>query len=556
VYFDTAVAIILLILFGRLLESRAKYRASDAIRRLMDLQPRRARVLRDGVEQEIDAEEVRAGDEVVVRPGERIPVDGTVLSGSTSVDESVITGEPLPVQRAEGDRVTGGTVNKEGSIRFRAEAVGEDTMLAHIIRLVEEAQGSKAPVQGLVDRIASIFVPVVIAIAIVTFIAWFVFSGAPFTVSLIHFIAVLIIACPCALGLATPTAIIVGVGRGAEKGILIRNAESLEKARAVSHVLFDKTGTITTGHPSVASVHCSGDVTQNELLALAASAESPSEHPVGRAIVAEAKERQLPLSEPESFQYSPGTGIIAFIGGDAVMAGNAALMREYAVAGVDGALPDSVRASGATPVYVARNGHLVGVLALSDTVRDTSRAAVQALRDRGLTPVMLTGDTETAARHIAAQAGIDEVIAGVRPEQKAAHVAALQDAGHPVAMVGDGINDAPALATADIGIAMGSGTDVAMESADITLMHGDLGAVVEAIALSEATLRKIHQNLFWAFIYNVIGIPLAAFGVLNPMIAAAAMAFSSVSVVSNSLLLRRAVPEEKSLSPRRKDAKD
>ena len=538
VYFDTSVAIIALILLGRVLESRAKYSASDAIRKLMDLQPRHALVVRNGEELEIAADDVVTGDEFIVRPGERIPVDGIVLSGSTSIDESMITGEPLPVSRQAEDRVTGGTVNKEGSIRCRAEAVGGDTVLAHIIRMVEDAQGSKAPVQGLVDRIASVFVPVVIGVAMLTFIAWFVAGEAPFTASLIHSIAVLIIACPCALGLATPTAIIVGVGRGAEKGILIRNAESLERARKMDVVLFDKTGTITTGHPSVTAIHLIADIPEEEFLAIAGSAELSSEHPIGKAVVEAARGRGLQLIRPDSFEYSPGSGVIAFLNGDAIMAGNTALMREYAVSGTDD-LPPAFASTGATPVFVSRNGHMLGILALSDTVRETARAAVLALRDRGLTPVMLTGDTETAARHIAAAAGIEEVIAGVRPDGKAAHVAMLQNQGKSVAMVGDGINDAPALAMADIGIAMGGGTDVAMESADITLMHGDLGSVVEAIALSEATLRKIRQNLFWAFIYNVIGIPLAAFGVLSPMIAAAAMAFSSVSVVSNSLLLRR-----------------
>lgn len=541
VYFDTTATIITLILLGRWLEAKAKGRATDAIRKLIGLQPRTARVLRDGEEMEIPTRDVRPGDRVLVRPGERIPVDGTVIGGASSVDESMISGEPLPVEKGEGDRSMGGTVNQEGSLTLEATAVGSDTVLGHIVRMVDEAQGSKAPVQKLVDRVAAVFVPIVIAVAIVTFLIWYVLLGAAFTTALLYFIAVLIIACPCALGLATPAAIIVATGVGAERGILIRDAESLERSSDTTTLVLDKTGTLTAGAPVVEEIITFGGMDEAALLTLAGSAELPSEHPLGEAVVACARQRELNLLQPESFQYETGMGVLSFVAGDAVLLGNAALMDTYAVR-----IPHDERLTartdaGSTLLFIAMNGNLVGVLSLSDLPRASSSTVVEGWKRQGLDVIMLTGDTEQAARRIAREVGIEHIIAGVRPDEKADHVSSLRSAGKIVAMVGDGINDAPALASADVSIAMGSGTDVAMETADITLMKSDLRGVDEAMRLSRATLRKIRQNLFWAFIYNVIGIPLAAIGILTPMIAAAAMAFSSVSVVSNSLLLRRQV---------------
>ncbi len=539
VYFDTAATIITLILLGRWLEARAKGRATDAIRKLIGLQPRTARVIRNGEEMEVPTGDVRRGDRVLVRPGDRIPVDGTVIAGASSVDESMISGEPLPVEKGVGDSAVGGTVNQEGSLTLEATAVGADTVLGHIVRMVDEAQGSKAPVQKLVDRIASVFVPVVILLAVLTFIVWMLLPGVTFTTAMLHFIAVLIIACPCALGLATPAAIMVGVGVGADLGILIKDAESLERAKTVDTVVLDKTGTVTEGRPSVAAIVPHGEMTQEQVLTLAASAETPSEHPLGTAVLREARARGLSLRTPDSFQYEPGAGVTAFIDGDAVQVGNAALLESYAVKLPGEETLQPLRAAGNTLLHVAVNGRLAGTLALADRVRARSSEAVATLRRHGIDVIMLTGDTEDAARDMARRAGIEKVIAGVRPADKAEELRRLQDSGRCVAMVGDGINDAPALARADVSIAMGSGTDIAMETADITLMHSDLFGVVDAMALSRRTLGKIRQNLFWAFIYNVTGIPLAALGLLSPMVAAAAMAFSSVSVVSNSLLLRR-----------------
>ncbi|MFA6233948.1 MAG: heavy metal translocating P-type ATPase, partial [Bacteroidota bacterium] len=542
VYFDTSATIITLILIGKMLEARAKNRASDSIRKLIGLQPRTAHLLRDGEEVEVALDSIRVDDLVLVRPGERLPVDGSVIGGVSSVDESMISGEPLPVEKREGDDVIGGTVNKEGALTLRATAIGAQSVLGHIVRMVDEAQGSKAPVQKLVDRIASVFVPTVIGIAILTGFVWYFGFDADFTSSMLHFIAVLIIACPCALGLATPAAIMVGVGVGADRGILIKDAESLERARSVQTIVLDKTGTVTEGRPAVVAIHVQGGTglaeDENALISLIASAEQPSEHPLGQAVLRYAREQGLELRSPDSFQYEPGAGVIAFLGSDAVMAGNRGLMKSYAVKLPD-KLPEALDLPGRTILYAAVNGRFAGAVALADAIRDTSAQAVRMLHRHGIDVVMLTGDTDEAARMIAEQAGIDRVIAGVRPDEKADHVRALQKEGRIVAMVGDGINDAPALAQADVSIAMGSGTDIAMETADITLMKSDLRGVVDAIRLSEATLNKIKQNLFWAFIYNVVGIPLAATGLLSPMIAAAAMAFSSVSVVTNSLLLRR-----------------
>lgn len=539
VYFDTSATIIALILLGKVLEHRAKRRAAGAIRALMHLRPSTARVRTDDGDVDLPVDDVQVGAVVVVRPGERVPVDGDVLDGETWVDEAMLTGESLPVEKRAGDRLTGGTVNGTGSVLMRATAVGADTRLAHIIRLVEEAQGSKAPVQALADRIAAVFVPAVIGIAVATFAAWMLFTDAGAVAAMMHAIAVLIIACPCALGLATPAAVMAGVGRGAELGVLIRNAESLERARGITVVALDKTGTITEGRPAVEAVHAlDGD--EVALVRMAASAESRSEHPIARAVVAHAKAGGIDVAEPSAFSALPGAGINATIGSDIVTVGNERMLAEWAIRVTPlRAVADEHAAQGRTVMYVAVNGQLMGLIAVADTIRAESAAAVARLHARGVSVVMMTGDSEAAARAVAARTGIDEVRAGATPEQKAAAVRALQEAGRTVAMAGDGVNDAPALAQADVSIAMGGGADVAMEAADITLVHGGLPGVVTAIELSEATLRKIRQNLFWAFFYNVIGIPLAAVGVLSPMIAAAAMAFSSVSVVSNALLLRR-----------------
>lgn len=540
VYFDTAATIITLILLGRYLEARAKQRASDAIRKLLSLQPKTAHLLRNGIETDVPIDQVVLGDLLRVRPGEKIPVDGVITAGYTTVDESLMTGESLPVEKRVGDKVVGGSVNNNGSVEFRTTAVGQQTMLAQIIALVEEAQGSKAPIQRLADRIASVFVPAVIAIAAVAFLAWFFWAGAGFTHAMLNAIAVLIIACPCALGLATPTAIMVGTGAGAARGILLRNADSLERARRIQTLILDKTGTITEGKPSVTDLHPVNGFDRDQLLRYAASVERRSEHPLAVAIADHASGDGMDLMEVRSFQAVAGYGVVGAIGEHTVVAGNAALMREHGVDAAGGADAATAFArEGKSAVFVAVDGVLAGVVAVADRIKPSSPEAVRVLRSMGIDVVMITGDNEQAARYIAGQANIEKVIAEVRPTQKAAFVKAAQGEGKIVAMAGDGINDAPALAQADVGIAMGTGTDVAMEAADITLMRGDLSSLVGAIRLSSRTVRTIRQNLFWAFIYNVIGIPLAAFGLLNPMLAAAAMAFSSVSVVSNSLRLKR-----------------
>lgn len=553
VYFETAASIITLITAGTLIESIAKGRTSRAIKELMGLRAKTARVLRDGAEIDVPVEQVRVGDHVIVRPGEKIPVDGTVLDGQSAVDESMITGESLPVDKSPGDTVIGATINKQGTLVFEATRVGRETALAQIVRLVEQAQGSKAPIQRLADQISAIFVPAVVSIAALTFAVWMIGTG-DFTASLVRTIAVLVIACPCAMGLATPTAIIVGMGKGAENGILFKNSESLERAQALTAVVLDKTGTLTRGEPSVTDIVVSHDAPLDErgLLALAAAAERRSEHPLGEAIVRAAGERDLPLATPDSFQAIAGQGVRAEIDGRAVLLGNFALMSAEGVHlnGLE-AEAQRLQAEAKTAMWVAVDGQASGVIAVADTIKDGSVEAVQHLHEMGLTVVMMTGDNHATAEAIARETGIDRVFAEVKPGDKAAYVKQLQDEGYLVGMVGDGINDAPALAQADVGIAIGTGTDVAMEAADVTLISGDVRGVARAIRLSKRTVRGIKENLFWAFAYNVVLIPVAA-GVLapfewapeilrhlHPILAAAAMALSDVFVIGNSLRLRR-----------------
>ncbi len=540
VYFDTSASIITLILLGRMLEASAKRKASDAIRSLLALQPTTARIIRDGQSIDVAIDAVTPGDVVLVRPGEKVPVDGVVTKGESTIDESMVTGESIPVERAEGDPVIGGTINKYGSIEFRAMAVGRETLLARIAQQVEDAQGTKAPIQSLADRIASVFVPAVIVIALVTFVVWYGFLGAPFASALVNFIAVLIIACPCALGLATPTVIMVGTGVGARLGILIKNAEALERLRKVTTIVFDKTGTITEGKPVVTDVAPLHGRTVEEVIAYAASVEKRSEHPLGEAVVRYAASRNITVADAGSFQSVTGFGVVGIVEGASVTAGNLSLLEERRIP-TDEARPVVARfaSQGKTSIIASADGHVVGVIAVADTIKPAAPTALALLQSMGIETIMVTGDTKETAQAIAAEAGIGRVVAGVLPHQKALLVKELQQAQKTVAMVGDGINDAPALAQADVGIAMGTGTDIAMEAADVTLLSGDLHGISRAIRLSSRVLTTIRQNLFWAFVYNVVGIPLAASGMLVPTVAAAAMAFSSVSVVSNSLRLRR-----------------
>jgi len=553
VYFEAAGAIIALVLLGRLLESRARDRAGEAIRRLVGLQPKTARVIRDGLQRDVPVEEVVPGDLVVVRPGERIPVDGVVCDGASAVDESMLTGESLPVEKTPGCQVFGATINRTGAFQFRATKVGSETALQQIVRLVREAQGSKAPIARLADVVSGVFVPVVLAVAAATFAVWFAVAPEEtrWTLALVNAVSVLIIACPCALGLATPTAIMVGTGRGAELGVLIKGGEALETAHKVQTVVFDKTGTLTRGQPAVTDLAPADGWSEESLLRLAASAERVSEHPLGEAIVRAAAERKIDLDEAVDFRAVAGHGVEARIRGRTVLLGNARLLRQQGIAvegWADGRLAE-LASAGKTLVFAAADGRLAGVLAVADPIKPEAKSAVDLLRRMGLEIVIITGDAQRTAEAVARQIGLQQVFAEVLPQGKVELVRRLQAGNKVVAMVGDGINDAPALVQADVGIAIGTGADVALEAADIALLRDDLGGVATAIGLARATVRTIRQNLFWAFLYNAVAIPVAAgalyplFGwLLSPILASAAMSFSSVSVVTNSLRLRRFKP--------------
>ena len=545
-YFESAGVIITLVLLGKFLESVAKGKTSEAIKKLMGLSPKTAIIIKDNKEIEIPIEEVEVGDVIVVKPGSKIPVDGIVVEGHTSVDESMLTGESIPVEKSVGSHVVGASINKNGTIKFKAEKVGSDTAISQIIKLVEDAQGSKAPIAKLADVISGYFVPIVFAIAVIVSIAWFI-SGKDIEFALSIFIAVLVIACPCALGLATPTAIMVGTGKGAENGILIKGGEALESTHKINTIVFDKTGTITEGKPVVTDIITDGDINKDELLKIAASAEKGSEHPLGEAIVKEGEKKNLGLYNIDKFVAIPGHGIEVEIESKGILLGNKKLMqdRKIALRKLE-EISDKLAAEGKTPMYIAINNKIAGIIAVADIVKESSAKAIMKLHDMGIEVAMITGDNKKTADAIARQVGIDKVLAEVLPQDKSSEVKKLQSEGRFVAMVGDGINDAPALAQADIGMAIGSGTDVAMESADIVLMKSDLMDVPTAIKLSRSTMRNIKENLFWAFAYNVIGIPIAAgvlylFGgpLLNPVIAALAMAFSSTSVLLNALRLKR-----------------
>jgi Cu+-exporting ATPase len=554
-YYESAAVILTLITLGKYLEAVSKGKTSEAIKKLLDLAPKTARILQNDSEVEVPIEQVATGDIVIVRPGEKIPVDGQLIAGHSTVDESMITGESLPVEKQTGDSVVGASINKTGTFRYQATKVGKDATLAQIIQLVEDAQGSKAPIARLADKVSGVFVPIVIGLAVFAGLAWFFLGQESWIFALTITISVLVIACPCALGLATPTAIMVGTGKGAENGVLIKSGDALETTRNITTIVFDKTGTITEGKPVVTDLIPFGDHSKETVLQVAASAENGSEHPLGEAIVAAAKQQELPVSSVSGFRAIPGYGIMGTLAEKTVLLGNRKLMEQEQIA-VESvvASAEKLATQGKTPMYVAMDGDLIGLIAVADTVKASSSQAIERLHQMGISVAMITGDNLRTAQAIAEQVGIDQVISDVLPEDKAAQVAALQQKGQKVAMVGDGINDAPALAQADVGIAIGSGTDVAIESADIVLMRSDLMDVPTAVELSRATIKNIKENLFWAFAYNVLGIPVAMgvlhlFGgpLLNPMIAGAAMSFSSVSVLLNALRLKRFTPTSKKM---------